>query len=511
MDSTPVIFLSGQVSRANSKTGLDVRQRGIQEVDMIPIVKPITKYAELVQDPTSIRYHLEKALFFARHGRPGPVWLDIPLDVQGAMVDESLLKGFEPGELGNELNPRPQNKELEFFFERLANAKRPLLILGGGIPLSGARELVPALVEHLKIPVQTTWNGMDLLPENHELFFGRANTFGPRYANIIVQNADLLIAIGARFGMQHTGYNVKAFGRGAFKVMVDLDPAELSKLDLKIDLPLKVDALFFIEEVLKRPIKKSDMNSWLELCQKTKDRFPFFPSEESVQSETYVNPYFFTHCFSEALPANSVIPIGSSGMGHTVVTGIFEVKKGQRVFTSKGLAAMGYGLPSTIGACFASEKKLTATVIGDGGLQLNIQELQTIRHHKLPIKLFIWNNQGYHSIRMTQKNYFKGHYVGSTPDSGVSLPDLSELAKTYRFNYSKISNNENLKAAIQKVLELDGPTICEVMIDPERALEPKLASYQTPDGRMESRPIEDMSPLLDREELQKYLTIPLIS
>lgn len=519
MDSNPVIFISGQVSRANSKSGLQIRQRGIQEVEMVPIVQSITKYAVLVENPKEIRFHLEKALYLARSGRPGPVWLDIPLDVQAAQIEPDELQGFDSKDLEARENPTPTPHQIDEILDALCKAERPLLILGGGIQTSGARSLVDGLIKALQVPVQTSWNGMDLLPENSPWYVGRANTFGPRYANLIVQNADLLLILGARLGMQHTGYNISAFGRGAFKIMVDVDPSEMTKPGIKIDLPIKADVKKTIEKLISRAsefsqiasLKRDKISTWMQYCRKVKEKYPIAPLLEQIFDERYVNPYSFAVELSRVLPNDAVVPIGSSGMGHTVTGGVFEVKSGQRVFTSKGLAAMGYGLPSTLGACFASNKRMTVSIIGDGGFQLNIQELQTIRHYRLPIKLFIFNNEGYHSIRMTQKNYFGGHFVGSTPDSGVSLPDLKKLADLYEFSFFKIEKNQEVRNGIRDVLNSSGPVLCEVMIDPEKALEPKLASYQQTDGTMQSRPLEDMAPLLDREELRQNMFIPLVT
>ncbi len=513
-ESTPVLYVSGQVSRANGRGDLPLRQRGIQEVEIVPIVAPITKYATRVDDPMSIRYHLERAVFLARHGRPGPVWLDIPLDVQNAMIEEDDLPGFDPGDLAEQENPGPGSQVVDEILQRLATAERPLLVLGGGIVTAGAKELAAQLVEKLGIPVQTSWNGMDLLPDDHSLCFGRANLFGPRYANFIIQNCDVLLAIGTRLGMQHTGYNVAAFARGAFKVMVDLDPAEMEKPGLSIDLKVRADARRTLTCLLDRlegralPWGRED---WLDYCRDLRARFPQAPSLDDVVDQAYVDPYFFVDRLSQLTPEHAVVPFASSGMSHTITGGLFRVKAGQRVFTSKGLAAMGYALPSAIGACFARGRALTVTVIGDGGLQLNLQELQTIRHHQLPLKLFIFNNEGYHSIRMTQKGFFQGHYVGSTAESGVSLPSLQGLAELYGMAYRRLGANREVDAVVSDALSLAGPVLVEVMLDPERPLEPKVVSYTRPDGTMESRPIEDMAPLLDRELFHTLMKVPPIT
>lgn len=506
VDSHPAFFISGQVSRANSKGELKVRQIGIQEIDPIPIVASITKYAVTIRDPLETKLHLEKALELALGDRPGPVWIDVPLDVQAAVVNTEDLIPYNPSP--KSFLPTPKLEEqIDAAISALTKASRPLLVLGGGIHLAGLREEALKLAERLNIPIQTSWNGMDLIPENHPLFFGRANLFGPRYPNFIIQNCDYLLSLGARLGMQHTGYNVKAFAREAYKVMVDIDENELNKPSLAIDLKINTDLRAFFAGLQSKTINRADLEPWLDYCQKVKLNFPKQPNYDDVIDERYVNPYFFTKVLSDCAGSDIIFPIGSSGMGHTIITGLFEVKSGQRVFTSKGMAAMGYGVPSTVGACFASGKKLTITVVGDGGLQLNIQELQTIVHHQLPIKIFVFNNDGYHSIKMTQRNFFKDKFVGSRVNSGVSLPSLKKIADCYGFRYMAIASNNDLYSQVSKALECSGPTLCEVMIDPNKALEPKLVSYKRADGTMESRPLEDMAPLLPDEELNRWLFV----
>lgn len=508
-ESTPVLFVSGQVSRANGRGELPIRQKGIQEVAIVPIVSSITKYAVRVDNPLEIRYHLEKAIFLARSGRPGPVWLDIPLDVQGAMIDDQALQGFTPTETEQENHP-PDSGVIEQILQMLRTAERPLLLLGGGVTTSGARPLVRPLVEALGMPVQTSWNGMDLIADDDPQFFGRPNLFGPRYPNFIVQNCDLLLCIGSRLGMQQTGYNVAAFAREARKIMVDVDTGEMSKPDLRIDLQVCADARRTIEAMLQSLAAQPAMPlhpAWISYCRAMRERFPQAPTLSAVDEAQYVNPYFFVDQLSRLLPARCTVPFGSSGMAHTVTGGVFRVKAGQRVFTSKGLAAMGYGLPSCIGACFASDRGLTVTVIGDGGLQLNLQDLETIRHHGLPVKLFVFNNQGYHSIRITQRNFFQGRYVGSSKESGVSLPDLAKLASAYGLRFARIPANQQVESVILEVIAGNDPVLCEVMIDPDEELKPKLISYANADGTMQSRPIEDMAPLLDRDEFHRLMLV----
>lgn len=512
LESNPLFFISGQVSLKNGIGNLPLRQRGIQEIAIVPVVSSITKYAVHVSDPRTIRFHLEKAHFLANAGRPGPVWLDIPVDVQDMQVDEEALPGFSPSseELACQGDPVSDTLARDIL-GRITRAKRPMLILGQGVRLAGASGLAIKLVERLGIPVQTTWNGMDMVPADHPLSFGRANVFGPRYANLLVQNADLLLVLGARLGMQHTGYNVEAFGRGAEIIMVDLDPTEMEKPGLNVGTRLRADAGQVIERLLavseagQSPAKHDE---WLEFCRNIRDKYQ---RKIDPDAGDYVDPFHLVARLSRLLPSDAVIPYGSSGMGHTVFGGNFEPKGSQRVFCFKGLASMGYGLPCTVGAALASPGKLVFTVVGEGGLQLNLQELQTIRHFGLPVKIIVFNNGGYHSIHMTQTSFFAGHFVASGPESDVTFPELSKVAACYGLKYDSVRNNADVDRAIETLCASPEPGFLEVFIDPTKPLEPKLASYKLPDGTMESRPLEDMVPLLPREELAGVMHIPLVS
>ncbi len=511
-DSVPMLFISGQVSTASSQRGLNLRQRGFQEIDIVEMARPVTKYAAYVSDKTKIREELEKAVFIAKSGRPGPVWLDIPLDVQAAKV-ELPLKGFDPGAEFEQTNPTPSAQVIESMVERLRSAKRPLLLLGHGVFLSGAAAKVLPLLEKLRVPVQTTWNAMDLVPDAHPLAFGRANAYGPRSANFIIQNADYILSLGARLGIQHTGYNVEAFGRGARIDMVELDEAEAKKPGLHVDRFLKFDAAKVIDglqhAVAAKPLDCAP--DWLEYCRRIKKTYPVAPSLADVKGQAYVDPYYFVEALSEELPEGALVPLGSSGTCFTTSGQVFKPKAKQRVFHAKGMAAMGYGLPSSIGASVALNGKPAVTYIGDGGLMLNVQELQTIAHHHLPIKIFVVSNQGYHAIRVTQETYFGGFFVGSSASSGVSLPKLDELAKAFGLAHSRIETNEDVKRALQRVLPSTYPEIIEVMVDPSKALMPKLSSYIKPDGTMASRPLEDLAPLLPREEFNANMITPPIT
>ena len=500
LDSTPLLVISGQVSRATWKANEPVRQLGFQEIDIVSIARSFTKYAVTILEPQEIRFHLEKAVWLARSGRPGPVWLDIPLDVQAAKIDPSHCRSFTPPDslASEEISNIAAAKQLA---QLLRDKRRPLLLGGHGIWLSDGKREFLQLVKKLGIPTQTSWNGADLIPDAHPLYFGRHNSYGPRYPNMIVQNCDLLISLGCRLGIQQTGFNWAQFAHGAKKVMVDIDEAELKKHTLAIDLPVLGDVKAFMRTLLGMDITLPDLSPWLEWCRRVQQNYPLI-TKEYLEDEA-VDPHVFVDELSQACPASAVIVPGSSGTGFTVANKQFRIKEGQRFFSSKGHAAMGYGLPSSLGACFASGGRLTITIVGDGGLMLNVQELQTIRHHGLPIKIFVFNNQGYFSIRTTQKTYFSGHYVGSDPGSGVSLPRLQDLAKAFCLPYEILRTHHSLKSRIDKILSTSGPTLIEVILTPDKPLYPKLSSRRKDDGTMESLPLDDMEPFLPRDEIEK--------
>ncbi len=517
-DSVPMLFISGQVSTLFSQRKLGLRQRGFQEFNIVDVVAPTTKYARFVEYASDIRYELEKACFLARAGRPGPVWLDLPLDVQAARIDPTNLRGFDPvGEGLTDLNPAPDRDLVCSILAHIRAAKRPLIVLGHGVWLAGAKEKALRLLELLQIPVQTTWNAIDLVPEAHPRYYGRANAYGPRYANFIIQNADYILTIGARLGVQHTGYNVEAFAREAFVDMVDLDEGEAKKPFLKVDRFSRCDANALIcaltKELEASPQQGiAALNNWSDYCTRIKQTYPVAPSLEEVGGANSVDPYYFIDVLSELLPNDALVPLGSSGTAFTVSGQAFKPKAFQRVFHAKGMAAMGFGMPSAIGASVAMNNKMAITFVGDGGFQLNIQELQTMVHHELPIKIFVVNNGGYHAIRVTQENFFENRYVSSTVESGVSLPSLTKIAAAYGVLHRSINNNDSVRSEIAATLANPRPEIIEILVDPCKHLTPKLGSFIKPDGTMASRPLEDLVPLLDRDEfLSNMFTKPLLN
>ncbi len=509
MDSVPMIVISGQVSTLFSKKKMNIRQLGFQEFDIISSVKSTTKYAVNIDNKNDVQFELEKACFLAKNGRPGPVWIDVPLDIQNSKINLKKNKSFFfKNKNFLNLNPDVEKKSLDLVVKNLKNSKRPLIIFGHGVYLSDGKTFARKLIRKFKIPCQTTWNSIDLIPENNKYYFGRANSYGPRYPNFIIQNADYILSIGARLGVQHTGYNVKAFARNAILHMVDLDVNESKKPNLKIDKFIKSDAKKFIYKLLKKLTQKNfnqNYNNWIKYCKNLKKSYPIAPELKKIKHTKYVDPYFFVDKLSDKLKDDELVPLGASGTCFTVSGQTFKPKKNQRIFTAKGMAAMGFGLPSTIGASLAMNNKRSITIIGDGGFLLNVQELQTIAANKLNVKIFIFQNKGYHAIRVTQDTYFKKRYVGSSNDSGVVMPSIQKIANSYNIKYSCILNNRELDKKLNKILKNNIAEIIEVRVDPKKHLYPKLTSQIGANGKMSTSPLEDLYPFIDRDELKKIM------
>lgn len=511
IDSTPLLVLSGQVKRKDLLSGKGVRQMGIQEVDIVSIVKPITKYAVTVLEPESIRYHLEKAIYLAKNGRLGPVWIDIPLDVQGALIDEDSLQGFNPS-VENQILKKPElNRQVEDCIELLNNSERPVILAGRGIRLAGAEKEFLNLIDALGIPVLTTWRMMDILPEDYGLYFGRPGSIASRYANFVQQNSDFILTIGARLDLPQVGHSYANFARAAKKVIVDIDESEIRKIETKIDVPVVADAKDFLSEFISRldMVKHRDRSGWMTKCNEWKEKYPVVLPEYLKPSE-FVNTYALIETLSELLIEDDVIVAGSSGSCAEITRQAFKVKRGQRLINSPGLGSMGFGLPHSMGACLASNGKRTIGIIGDGGLQHNIQELETLKRLNIPIKLFVLNNNGYAAIRNTHTRFFDGRLVCCDPSSGLTLPDTCKIASAYGLKTERISDQTNLKEEVSNVLNMEGPIVCDVMVDPDLQMAPKLSSMARPDGTMVSKPLEDLWPFLDREEfLENMLIKPL--
>lgn len=510
IESVPLLILSGQVKTPDIKPSPGMRMLGFQEVDTAELARPVTKYAVTVKDPQTIRYHLEKALFLARSGRPGPVWIDIPLDVQAASIDPEKLDGFSPDQaVVDSSTSNDLHRNVAEALRLLSEAKRPVIIAGCGIKLARAEDVFRRVVKRLRIPVLTTWKGCDLLADEDPQYFGRPGVLAQRGANFIQQNSDFLLAIGARLDFGQIGYASEAFARGARKVIVDIDPLELQKFRFPVDVPIAADAGEFLRELEQQAASLAlpACDAWKGRCAEWKSGYPVV-SDENLAQKNYVNTYVLVENLSRLMAANDLLVPGSSGACSDVCLQTFKVKEGQRVLNSPGIGSMGFGLPQTIGACLASGGRRTICVNGDGGFQLNIQDLETVRRLNLPIKYFILNNQGYASMRATHRNYFNGRLVASDVSSGLTLPDVCRQGDAYGIANNRIENHAELEAKIAEALSSEGPFISEVMVDPDELTGPKVKSVLGADGKMVSRPLEDLAPFLDREEFLSNMIVP---
>ena len=509
LDSIPALFISGQIKYGTTveSTGLPLRQLGDQEANIVAIVQSITKYAVMVKDPHAIRYHFDKAVALARTGRPGPVWLDVPLDVQAALIDPETLPAYDPAEDRIHFNLEEVKVQAAAIIERIREAKRPVLLAGNGIRLSGGIDTFHEVIELLNIPVQTAIGAHDLIWSDHKLFFGRPSVTGDRSSNFIIQNSDVLLSLGSRLGVRQVTYLYKAFARDAYKIAVDIDPHELQKPTIFPDMRVHCDAKILLEELAHQLRSKpiAPKQEWMEWCTIRRQRYPSVVPEYRAVTD-HVNSYHFIEVLSKLMSPSDVIVLGD-GTANTCTFQAISLKKGQRLFTNSGCASMGYDLPAAVGACFANGKKQVICITGDGSIHLNIQELQTIMHHRLPIKIFVLNNDGYLAIRTTQDAYFGGHYVASDPSSGVTLPDFVKIAEAYGLATARIANHRGMEKTLQTVLNHPGPILCELNMSPTQTLYPKLASEIRPDGTMVSKPLEDMFPFLTREEFMENMII----
>lgn len=514
LDSIPLLVISGQVRRnlIGAGTNLGIRQLGPQEINIVDIVKNITKYAITITDPLTIKYHLEKALYLAKSGRPGPVWLDIPLDIQNALINTKNLKEFQKSEivLTHQTSKENLKKLVSQTIKKIEQSKRPVLYVGNGVRLTHAAQELLELVSILKIPVLTSYVGYDLIPSSHPYFFGRSHHMGQRAANFIIQNSDLLLSIGARLDILTTGFTYKAFAREAYKIMVDIDKNEINKPILNINLPINYDAKEFINEMikqLKNNFKQPKISEWLNYGRKLNKKYPNV-SPEFWKQKRYVNPYCFIERIGKILKPNDLIVV-SDGVGPlNCMYQAFYVKSGQRVILNLGCAQMGYGLPAAIGVAFATKKKKRIICFeGDGSLQLNIHELQVVKHHNLPIKLFVYSNDGYQSIRNTQDGLFGGKHVASDSASGVSVPDFVKIGKAYGIKTIRIHNHQDMEKKIRYVLSYKGPILCDINTIRILPLIPRVQTLKRPDGSFYSPPLEEMSPLLSDKEQKENMFI----
>ena len=505
LDSVPVLYLSGQVQFATTIASVPdsgLRQLGDQEINIVDIVKPVTKYAKMIIDPQTIKFELDKAIDLATSGRPGPVWLDIPLNVQSAQIDESSMYKEQTGHAPLLLD----DHVIQTVMAEIKRAERPLVIAGHGIRIAKAQASFLRLINLLHIPVVTTFNGFDLLASNDASFVGRIGTLGSRAGNFALQNADLVISLGSRNNIRQVSYNWLSFAKNAKKILIDIDRAELHKKTVAGDLLIQADAGVFVTALLEAVPRSFAVNGgWLDWCLARKLKYPVVLDEYRVLTETCVHPYAFVEELTARLKDDAVVTAGNG----TACVALFQagiVKSGQRIFWNSGCAAMGYGLPAAIGAAFAAHRDVVC-ITGDGSIQMNLQELQTIQHHKLPVKIFLLNNQGYRSIEQTQSAYFNSDFIGCNEESGVSFPPNEKLAATYGLRFCKISSSKAMGQVIEDVLLHPGPVLCEVILDNKYIFAPKLASRKMADGSMVSSPLEDLYPFLEREEMKANMIV----
>ena len=500
-DSVPVLYISGQVKRATTLAScpdLNLRQLGDQEADIISVVKPLTKYAVMVKNPLEIKYHLDRAVYEATTGRKGPVWLDIPIDVQAAVIDEQELIDFDIS-----CKP-PSTKEdckITEVLSRLSLAKTHLIVAGHGIRLSGMKHTFLDILKNLNIPVVTTFNGFDLLNEDTPQYIGRIGTIGQRAGNFALQNADLVLFLGTRNNIRQISYNWENFARNAYKIVVDIDKAELEKPLVKPDMAIHADLADFLP-LLKESLTSIDKPQWLTFCRDLKERYSFGNTKEYSQTGDKINVYYFVRRLTELMSENDVC-VTANGTAIIASVQTAMVKNNQRIFSNSGDASMGYDLPAAIGACVANNKKNTICIAGDGSLMMNLQELQTLKHHNLPVKIFILNNDGYSSIKQTQTNFFEGRNTGAGTNSGVSIPDFVKVGSAFDIKSIRLESPDEIDNTIKNVLSAKGPVLCDVRVNPDYIFTPKLSSRKLEDGTMISPSLEDMYPFLPRDEYEK--------
>ena len=509
-DTVPCLFISGNVKRSTCSHSEGVprlRQFGVQELDIIPVVSSLCKYAVHLTKPEMIRYELEKAVSIAKSGRPGPVWLDIPMDVQSAYIDPDALSSFN----STEQQSTASQEDIDYVVKLIMNATRPVIIAGRGVRLAGARGLLKDIAIDFNIPVVTPYLGIDNLRHDLDVYIGKTGVKGDRPANFAMQNSDLILAIGTSLHITVVGYEYEQFARDAKKVVIDIDLTSHLKKTIKIDRMIESDARYALTEILTK-LHKSKFKStrdWIDRCITWKNKYPvLLPEYKSTVGA--INVYSFMERLS-ALASEGDVFIGDAGSAiYAVSQGVNLLHDNQRYIPSSAMATMGYTVPAAIGVSAALNDKRVLAITGDGSLQQNIQELQTYLHYKLPIKLFIWNNDGYLSIRASQKNYFDERYIGEGPRSGVSIPDTLKIAEAYGIASARVKDLAELDQAIKKALDHDGPYILEVITPPEQPIIPTVSSRVNADGSMSSRPLEDMAPFLEREEYLSNMIIPAI-
>ncbi len=500
-DSIPMFVISGQVKRETTTWSTDVplRQLGDQEFQIIDSVKNMTKYAVMITEAKDIRYHLEKAWYLCDSGRKGPVWIDVPIDIQAAIVDTDDMQGYDPNEDDAKQNPAYDKSFTSKIADRIRVAKRPVILAGTGVRLAGATDELLKFIDKLKIPVVTAWNAHDLLADDNPYYCGRPGSVGTRGGNFVVQNADLMLVLGCRMNIRQISYNYRSFAKNAYKIVVDIDDAELRKPTVHADMPIHADLKVVIYAILGSEYDCGEHSDWLKWCRDINSRYPADLPE--YYGKEKLNPYVFVKKFTELLNADDAIICGN-GSACVITFQTAVIKQGQRLFTNSGCAAMGYGFPAAVGACIARDNQRTICIDGDGSFMMNLQELQTVRYNNLNLKIFIINNNGYHSIRQTQNNLFKPPLVGVCDGNGISFPDFEKVAYAFDIPYVRVSSEVDIANIPERVLGTDGPVICEVIVDETQNFEPKLSSRRLDDGTMVSPEVDDMYPFLSREEYE---------
>jgi len=502
IESTPLLVITGQCKRADIAQDPNLRQMGVQEVNIVAMAKPITKYAVQIWDPSMIQYELEKAVYLAQEGRKGPVLLDIPLDVQACSVEQNTMSHYVPSLQHYTI----ATLQLDEIVQLLNNAKRPLLYAGAGIRMANAGVEFRTLVERLGIPVLVHWNAMGILESDHPLYAGIPGALGHRAANFALQTCDVLITIGTRLSLLQTGYNFAEYAKNAKLIMVDIDEAELNKKTLHPYMKVHADAGAFVSELNKRKdIVINDYSKWNKQIQLWRRKYPSIKPEWREAKE-YVNSFVLAETISKYMTSDNVYVGGRAGTCVDAVIQAFLTKRNQSVYVTKGLSAMGNGLPAAIGGVYATGKKVIC-INGDGGFIMNIQELEVVRRDQLPIKFFVLDNNGYSTIRATQMGVFNGHFVGCNPESGLTLGNIRGVAEAYGIQTCTIDSSVRLDEMVQEVLQGDEPIVCIVKVAPDQPIEPRQANYKTAEGQMASRPLEDMRPLLDRTEICEVMKI----
>ncbi len=518
LDSIPMFIVSGQVRYDTTAryalqfTGELLRAMGDQEYDIVKSVTPMTKYAVMIEDPLQIRYALEKAWHLATTGRPGPVWIDIPVNFQGCFIDTDKLNGYDSSEDDAKLPPPVDNEVIKTVIEKIKNAERPVFHAGYGIRLSGGYEAFRSVIKKLNIPVVTYWNAVDLIENDDSLYCGRAGNMGDRPGNWAIQNSDLILAVGTRISIRQVGYNWKTWARTAEVIMVDIDKAEMKKPTLHVELPIWADAKDFLEKLDKAAEHTVFTGQeWLDTCVRWKTEYPVVLPVHWAENGSTANVYAFVRYLSSQLPENSLTAV-SNGACCVVGNQAYVIQRGSRMANNSAIASMGYGLPAAIGTCIGGGRRTTICLEGDGSIMMNLQELQTIITLNLPIKIFLINNNGYHSIRITQSNLFSEHCrIGIGPESGdLSFPEFGKIAQAFGYRYLSAHSNEEMKSVVDKALELDGSVFVEIFTDTDQVWEPKSSTKRLPDGTLVSPPLEDLAPFLPREELERNMFIPLI-